>query len=167
MKPKSVNAAIFSKDKKKVLIAKRRDVPVWVIPGGAIDLGETPEEAALREVVEETGCQARIVRKVGVYHPINRLATTTYLFECELLSGTPQTGDETGEIGFFDLQHLPKSLFHLHREMISDTLSMHPFVLEKPLSKITYFELLKYFLRHPVRVVRFALSKLGLPINSG
>ena len=39
--------------------------PVWALPKGLIDEGETPEEAALREVAEETGTDARLVTKLG------------------------------------------------------------------------------------------------------
>src|SRR5262249_11000591 len=122
MKSKSVNAVIFSEDKHQVLIIKRRDVPIWVIPGGAIDNNESAEEAVIREVLEETGCHAEIVRKVAVYHPVNRLAKETHLFECKITYGKPKTGDETREIGFFHFYNLPPNLFHLHKEMVDDTL---------------------------------------------
>lgn len=39
----------------KLLLVKRRDVPVWVFPGGGIEKGETPERAVVREVFEESG----------------------------------------------------------------------------------------------------------------
>lgn len=166
MKNSSVNAVIFSKDKQQVLIIKRRDVPIWVIPGGAIDQGESPEEAVIREVLEETGCQVKIVRKVAVYLPVNRLTKITHLFECEIYDGDLKTGDETREIGFFQIETIPSNFFHLHREMVKDALLGQTEVFEKPLSQITYSALVKYFLKHPIRIIRFALSKLGLPINS-
>lgn len=42
-----------------------RTPPVWALPKGVIDQGERPEEAALREVAEETGVEARLVTKLG------------------------------------------------------------------------------------------------------
>jgi len=42
-----------------------RKPPVWALPKGIIDLGEKPEETALREVAEETGVEARLVTKLG------------------------------------------------------------------------------------------------------
>jgi 8-oxo-dGTP pyrophosphatase MutT (NUDIX family) len=42
-----------------------RKVPVWALPKGIVGSGEKPEEAALREVVEETGVDARLVTKLG------------------------------------------------------------------------------------------------------
>ncbi len=44
-------ATVFAFDKnKKLLFVKRRDVPVWVVPGGGIEKGETPKEAFAREL---------------------------------------------------------------------------------------------------------------------
>ena len=166
MKNSSVNAVIFSKDQKEILIIKRRDVPIWVIPGGIIEKGESPEEAVVREVAEETGCVVAISRKSGVYQPVNRLTVTTHVFVCEVLSGTPKTGNETRDIGFFSLDSLPKSFFHVHKELVDDALENTNVVIEKSLTQVTYFNLFKYFLQHPLRVICFILSQLGLPINS-
>ena len=53
---KSGATALIFKDKRsQVLMIKRRDVPLWVLPGGSIDANESPEEAVVREVLEETG----------------------------------------------------------------------------------------------------------------
>jgi len=49
----------------KVLIAKRIKPPLWSLPGGRIEPGETPEAAAMRELLEETGVEAEIVALAG------------------------------------------------------------------------------------------------------
>jgi len=49
----------------KVLIAKRIRPPLWSLPGGRIEPGETPEAAAMRELLEETGVEAEIVALAG------------------------------------------------------------------------------------------------------
>jgi 8-oxo-dGTP pyrophosphatase MutT (NUDIX family) len=49
----------------KVLIAKRIKPPLWSLPGGRIEPGETPEAAAARELMEETGVTAEIVAGGG------------------------------------------------------------------------------------------------------
>jgi len=57
----------FDKSLKKILLVKRRDVPVWVLPGGGIEEGETPLQAAIREAKEETGFNIKVVRQVAKY----------------------------------------------------------------------------------------------------
>lgn len=49
----------------KVLIAKRLKPSLWSLPGGRIEPGETPEAAAMRELLEETGVEAEIVALAG------------------------------------------------------------------------------------------------------
>lgn len=51
----------------RLLMIRRGDSGLWSIPGGAQDIGETLTEAAIREVVEETGITIRITGLVGIY----------------------------------------------------------------------------------------------------
>ncbi|KKL15500.1 hypothetical protein LCGC14_2505000, partial [marine sediment metagenome] len=105
-KDESVISCIFSEDRKKVLLIKRRDVPVWTLPGGGVEDNETIEEAITREILEETGFQTKIKKKVGEYSPINKLAKFTHLFESEIVSGKPTLSDETKDIKKFDVDYL-------------------------------------------------------------
>ena len=47
-RPESIAAAVFSSDLQSILLIQRRDVPVWVLPGGGIEPNETAEEAIVR-----------------------------------------------------------------------------------------------------------------------
>jgi 8-oxo-dGTP diphosphatase len=163
---KAVIGIVFNSDKSKVLLIKRRDVPVWVFPGGGVEVTETAEEAVVREVFEETGLHVSIVRKIGEYTPINRLSKFTETFECIPLQGELQTGAETKDIAFYPLHQLPKSFFPVHQDWLQDTLEYKAIIIQKPISRVTYFALFKYFLSHPLHVIRFALSLAGLPINT-
>ena len=51
----------------RVLLIKRTDNGFWCTPGGSQDLGETPEECGVREVLEETGFEIKINRLLGVF----------------------------------------------------------------------------------------------------
>ncbi len=103
----SVNGIVFSPDRKEILLIKRRDVPVWVLPGGGIDANETPDQAILREMEEETGYTVALIRKIAEYTPLNRLARFTHFFECQITSGSPILTAETQGISFFSLEELP------------------------------------------------------------
>lgn len=162
----SVVSVIFNSDKSSVLLTKRRDVPVWVLPGGGVEEGEQPEDAALREAAEETSMQVVLERKVAEYLPVNKLANLTHLYECRAVGGVPGPSQETCEVAFFPIETAKKLLFIIHREWLEDALRGEPDLIQRPIASVTYFELGKYFLRHPWHVLRFALSRMGLPINS-
>lgn len=149
-----------------ILLIKRRDVPVWVLPGGGVEETESPEVAIVREVREETGLAVSIRRLASIYTPVNRLAHETYLYECSVDSGRLTTGDETRELRFFALDRLPHSFFFVHRDWLTDAQRNEVHIIRKPLTQVTYTALIKYFCRHPVHVLRFMLSRLGFPINS-
>ena len=161
----SVNGILFSSDRKSVLLVKRRDVPVWVLPGGGIDLGETPEMAAKREFKEETGFEVTIFRKIAVYTPRSRLALFTHFYECIPIGGALQTGDETQEVRFFPLTALPKKLPPPYLDWIVDAQNGHKGVLKKGIMGVTYLALVKYFFSHPLLVTRFLLTKIGIIFN--
>ena len=160
----SVNGIIFSENREKVLLIKRRDVPVWVLPGGGIDGEETPEEAIIREMEEETGYRITITRKVAEYTPLNKLARFTHLFECAVTDGAPALTSETQGIGFFPLKHLPPTP-PPYPDWIKDSAQNLPSLIEKKMAGVTYINLFKHALRHPILVARFLLARLGLHIN--
>lgn len=162
----SVIGVAFNASKDKVLVIKRRDVTVWTLPGGGVDEGESPESAVLREIYEETGVKAAIVRKVAEYTPINRLGGYTHIFECRANDETTVASDETLGAGFYPVNELPKIFFFIHEEWIHEALANHPEVLTGTLDQITYWNLFKFLFKHPVHVIRFVCSKLGFPINS-
>src|SRR5690348_13581593 len=99
----AVFGVVFNEDRSEVLLIKRRDIPVWVFPGGGLDQGETPEEGAVREVLEETGFEVRIVRKIAEYLPVNWMTQFTHVFECQRVQGALTLGSETKDIRFFPL----------------------------------------------------------------
>lgn len=159
----SVISSIFLKG--RVLLVMRRDVPVWTLPGGGLEEGESPEDAILREIEEETGFRCEIVRKVGEYTPINRLSRFTHLFECRIVSGEAKIGPETRKIEFFDIDNLPK-MPPPYEEWIRDCKKNLPNLIKRRLESVSYKNLVINFFCHPVLVFRFLLSKIGLSINS-
>lgn len=162
----AVNVIIFSDDRKEILLIKRRDIPVWVLPGGGIELKETPEGAAVREAEEETGFTVTIDRKIAHYFPINRLSQITHFYECSIVSGAPKTGKETKEVCFYPLAALPKHLAPPYKDWIEDAIENHPGVMEKKIFSSSYWNLIKLLILHPILVARFLLTKIGIHINT-
>ena len=163
---RGVIAIVFAEEGSKVLVIKRRDVPIWVLPGGGVDPQETPEEAVIREVFEETGLHVSIKRHVATYLPINRLAHLTYLYECIQDAGALVTGNETREVGFYLLDTLPQPFFFLHRSWIEDASKQFPYPIKKHLTEVNYWNLFCYFCKNPLQVFRHLLSRMGKPYNS-
>lgn len=149
---------ILNTDKTSVLLVKRKDIPLWVLPGGGIDDLESPEQAVIREVHEETGLKVAIERHCAEYTPINKLAAFTSLFICQAVEGQITPSSETEAVQFFNLQSLPSSFFFLHRDWLQDSL-YSSILVKKPIAQITYLNLFKYFLSHPLWVMRFAYTR--------
>ncbi len=97
-----------------ILLVKEREDGCWTLPGGWIDVGESPSESVEREVYEESGFQTRAVKLLAVYdrnkHPHPPMLHHTYklFFLCELLSGSATPSIETTEVGFFAENEIPE-----------------------------------------------------------
>ena len=161
----AVFGLILSPDKKQILLIQRRDIPVWVLPGGGIDPGETPEEAVVREVLEETGLQVRIVRAIAEYLPINKLTQLSFFFECIPVFGEQKITNETKAIRFFGLHQLPKLMPPPFEDWINDAMKNQTTLIKKEIQGVTYWILAQLFFMHPILVIRFLLTKIGIHLN--
>lgn len=120
----------------KVLLVQRGKEPAkgqWAIPGGFVEVGETTEQAVVREVSEETGLGTEhidVVDLVGVYSdphrdPRGHIVSITYLCALPDIEGTPEvTGeDDAADARWFDVDELPDLAFD-HRELLQDALRL-------------------------------------------
>ena len=161
----SVAGIVFNSDGTHVLLIKRRDVPVWVLPGGGIEPGETAEKAILRELQEESGFQVSLLRKIALYEPRNRLAKRTHFFECTILSGKATPSSESSAVSFFPVDALP-IMPPPYTSWIADALIRSGTTLFKEVEGVTYWVFFKLLFTHPLLISRFLLSRIGWHYNS-
>lgn len=96
----------------EILIGRRRDGTGWCGPGGGIEDGETPEQAARRELNEEFGIKANEMIPVGVMNGLPERYGVPFIFLCTDYDGIPKCdGKEMEDARFCKLDELPE--FHL------------------------------------------------------
>ncbi len=117
---RGVFVVVFDQKREKVLLVKRRDIPLWVLPGGEVELGESIKKGAIREVWEETGFTVELTRKVATYLIDKR--RRVFLFEGRVIDGMARSSPESVSVRFFSLKKLPVTLFPVHRERIEDVI---------------------------------------------
>lgn len=106
-----VRAAVFRDN--LILMVRETADGLWTLPGGWIDIGESPAGAAEREVLEETGYLVRAFKLAAVFdklrhqHPPAPHHAYLVFFLCELLSGDARASIETSEVGWFSRTDLP------------------------------------------------------------
>lgn len=105
----SVTGIVFD-TRDRILLVRQADGDMWSTPGGSVDPDETPANAVVRELWEETGLYTAPVKILGVhggpacavtYTNGDRTAYVATVFECEVRGGTLRTtSDETTDAAF-------------------------------------------------------------------
>src|SRR5947209_16843705 len=119
----AVSALIF--DVGRILLAHRRDIDWWNLPGGGMEVGETVDEAVRREVYEETGLEVEVEQLVGVYSKPQK-QEVVLTFRCHVTGGIPTQTAESRECRYFAPSDLPASTLPKHRQRIEDALLNQP-----------------------------------------
>ena len=115
-----VGASVWLHKDGRLLLQKRKDNGCWSDHGGCVELGETVEEAAVRELREETGLTAHSLELLGVfsgkelfytYPNGDKVSIINIAYLCEDFSGDmmKQTA-ETTDLQWFDLDNLPENI---------------------------------------------------------
>jgi 8-oxo-dGTP diphosphatase len=106
-----------------ILMVERKNEPHgWALPGGFVDVGETIEEAALREVREECGLDVELVRQFHCYSNPKRdprSHTVSVVFIARGW-GKATAGDDAAKCELFHEMNLPANIGFDHRDIIRD-----------------------------------------------
>ena len=98
----------------RVLMVREISDGNWTLPGGWADVNQTAGECVVREIAEESGFEARILKLAAVYdyqrsnRPARHMDSIYKMFFiCEITGGAARVSDETSEVAFFARGELP------------------------------------------------------------
>lgn len=114
----------------RVLLLQRRDMPAWNLPGGRVEEGESPWDACVREVEEETGLKVRVERLTGVYAKPHK-DEVVLNFDCAVAGGELVPTSEASQARYYPLDLLPSTLLARQRERIHDAALRRPHPIVK------------------------------------
>lgn len=121
--------ACITNEKGEVLLQKRSDKEeIWSLPGGAIEIGESIEEAVIREVKEHTGLNVKVEHLIGVYSKYfttypngDSTQSICYFLKCNVLNGDLVIDNkETFDLRFFNKNNAPKLFTKQNIDMLDD-----------------------------------------------
>jgi ADP-ribose pyrophosphatase YjhB (NUDIX family) len=125
------SGCIVCNERNEILLQKRGDSNEWGFPGGAMELGESLEETAKREIFEETGLNVEVEHLIGVYSKYSgefpngdKAQTITHFFQCKQIDGELNAdGIETLDLKYFPLDQIPPLFTKQHEDALEDWLS--------------------------------------------
>ncbi len=114
----------------RLLLQKRAGANVWGLPGGSMELGESAEMTAIREIREETGINVKVDALQGIYTQYDAVYANgdqaqaiLLTFLCSVESGELSDADpETAEVRFFERDELPILFCQQHNDILQDWL---------------------------------------------
>ena len=125
----TADCIVFNKEDDKifVLLIQRKNDPYkdcWAFPGGFVNIDESAENAAIRELKEETGLEISIVKQLKAYSkpdrdPRERVITIAFIAESKIKE--VMGGDDAKEARWFDISNLPSLAFD-HEQILKDAL---------------------------------------------
>ena len=124
-----------------ILFQRRSDNGRWGLVGGLLELNETYEEAALREIREETGLDVRLTAFLGIFHNHDmiwdngdRAHTIGAYYVAEIVGGTMRLDEESLELRFFGPDEIPALFAQDHAAALEAYFSgiRYPLLRENP-----------------------------------
>ncbi|MFD9969717.1 NUDIX hydrolase [Streptomyces sp. NPDC059011] len=116
----SVAGAVMRGDG-RLLAIRRADNGTWELPGGVLELTETPEDGVAREVWEETGIHVEVDQLSGVYKNTTR-GIVALVFRCKPSGGTERTSDESTAVAWFTPEEVAERMSEVYAVRLLDAL---------------------------------------------
>lgn len=111
--------AIIVDENNQVLLCHRNDYDLRNLPGGKVEVWESPREAVIREVKEETWLDAQIAEFMWLYYKPEK-DDLAFQFVCKIIWGEMTLNEEAREIKYFDKDNLPENTVWKQLERIKD-----------------------------------------------
>lgn len=111
-----VRGAVFDERGRLLMVREAVDDDLWTLPGGWADVNQTPAQSVIREIREESGYQARVLKLAAVWdrashaHPPSPVSVVRLFFICALEGGEARTSLETSGSGWFFEKDVPQDL---------------------------------------------------------
>jgi 8-oxo-dGTP diphosphatase len=122
--PVPATAAVVIDHDHRLLLVKRGMEPKkggWCLPGGFVELDETPDQGVVRELAEETGLVGEVERLLDCVYEDNPFYGPVIIIGYQLSpqGGDLQAGDDAAEVRYFPLSGLPRVAFDSHQAIIN------------------------------------------------
>jgi 8-oxo-dGTP pyrophosphatase MutT (NUDIX family) len=116
----SVAGAVVREDG-RLLAIRRADNGTWELPGGVLELAESPEEGVAREVWEETGIRVDVDELTGVYKNTAR-GIVALVFRCKPSGGTERTSAESLAVDWLTPAEITERMSEVYAVRLLDAL---------------------------------------------
>ncbi|MFE5108567.1 NUDIX hydrolase [Streptomyces sp. NPDC056663] len=112
-------AGVVVREDGRLLSIRRADNGTWELPGGVLELDETPEAGVAREVLEETGIHVEVDELTGVYKNTTR-GIVALVFRCKPSGGTERTSAESVAVEWLTQEQISERMSEVYAIRLLD-----------------------------------------------